>query len=145
MPEVPANSRALVQGVVIACVRDDGRLLAIRRSRHVKLAPLKVCFPGGTIEPGESQRDAAVREMHEELGVAIEPQRCVWEWDHPDRPLKLWGWTASLLATTFVPEPREVDEVLWLTPDEIAAHHEGLLSNRFFVQSILRAWETAGR
>jgi len=29
----------------------------------------QVSFPGGIVEPGESTRDAAVRELHEELGV----------------------------------------------------------------------------
>ena len=30
----------------------------------------QISFPGGMVEPGENTRDAALRELHEELGVA---------------------------------------------------------------------------
>jgi 8-oxo-dGTP diphosphatase len=36
-------------------------------------------FPGGKVEPGESDLSALVREIHEELGIAIEPQAFVGE------------------------------------------------------------------
>lgn len=53
----------------VAIVR-DGRVLAGRR-----LAPAAVRggweFPGGSVEPGESAAEAAVREAREELGVEV--------------------------------------------------------------------------
>lgn len=33
------------------------------------------CFPGGRIEPGESPAQAAARELEEELGIRVEPDR----------------------------------------------------------------------
>src|SRR5215469_13413050 len=40
-------------------------------------------FPGGTIEPGESPADAAVREVREETGCPIRPGRILGSRLHP--------------------------------------------------------------
>ena len=62
IPETPGR-----RGAVAIVVR-EGRMLVIRRSRHV-IAPLTYCFPGGGIEDGETEETAVVREVHEEIGV----------------------------------------------------------------------------
>jgi len=131
----PIQPDGRLHGVVIACRRADSRWLCIRRSSHV-ISPLKVCFPGGGIEVGESQTSAVVREMKEELGAAVRPIRCVWRWDKPDSNLTLWGWTADLLSESLSPDPLEVAEVMWLRGEEVAEHPDALPSNRLFVQAL---------
>ena len=59
--------------VVAGTIADrDGRLLMQRRppgKRHAGLWE----FPGGKVEPGESPRNALVRELHEELRISVLP------------------------------------------------------------------------
>jgi 8-oxo-dGTP diphosphatase len=73
-----AARRALdVLQVVGAAILDDGRVLVAQRSG----GPFDGLweFPGGKVEPGESDLSALVRECAEELGVVIVPQAFVGE------------------------------------------------------------------
>ena len=64
----PSATRLL--HVVAAVIVDDGLVLACRRAPGKASAGLWE-FPGGKVEPGETAQDALVREIAEELGVAI--------------------------------------------------------------------------
>jgi len=125
-------------GVVVACRRPDGRWLLIRRSATVR-RPLRVCFPGGWIEAGESQADAVTREMREELHADVVPVRCVWQHLFGEPPRTLWGWLAELKSTTLSPDLTEVHEILWLTPDEAINHPDVLPHTDMFLAALLNA------
>jgi 8-oxo-dGTP diphosphatase len=56
--------------VVAAVIERDGKILACRRAPHKSLAGLWE-FPGGKVEPGETDEVALAREIHEELGIEI--------------------------------------------------------------------------
>jgi mutator protein MutT len=124
-----------VHGVVAAIRREDGRWLCVRRSRHVA-APLKVCFPGGGVDAGESQEDAIVREIREELGIAVRPIVRTWTQVIPDRDLVLHGWLCVHVAGELRPDPAEIDEVLWLHSHEAVAHPDAMPSNRDFILTL---------
>jgi 8-oxo-dGTP pyrophosphatase MutT (NUDIX family) len=61
----PANS--LVVAVAVLVRDDEGRLLMIQRSDNQLWA-----LPGGAQDIGETTREAAIREVHEETGISIE-------------------------------------------------------------------------
>ena len=132
----PRQEDGRVHGVVVACRKEDGKWLCIRRSASVT-APLKVCFPGGAIEAGESQESAVIREMREELGMDVIPKKCVWRWDSPTTELTLWGWTAGFEKAEIRPDPAEVAEILWLSSEEASSHPDAMPTNRSFMMALL--------
>lgn len=55
----------------VLLVKDDKVFLAKRKNTDWANGQWNI--PGGTIERGETARDAAVRELNEEIGVTIDP------------------------------------------------------------------------
>jgi 8-oxo-dGTP diphosphatase len=60
----------LVLVVACALIDADGRILLAQRPEGKALAGLWE-FPGGKLEPGERPEDALIRELGEELGIAV--------------------------------------------------------------------------
>lgn len=132
----PISFEQRTEGVIVACQRADGRWLLIRRSATVR-RPLGVCFPGGWIEPGETQDAAVRREMREELGADVSPVQCVWQHLFGAPARTLWGWLATLHSPIVTPNPAEVHEVLWLTPEEAATHPDVVPGTEAFLATLL--------
>src|SRR5205823_10191297 len=122
---------------VVAVVNRDRQLLVIRRSSQV-VAPRALCFPGGGIEPGESEAEALVREIQEELGSAIRPIRRLWQSITPWQVELSW-WLADLdPAIVLAPNPAEVESIHWIDPAELLDHPELLASNCEFLRAVVR-------
>jgi 8-oxo-dGTP diphosphatase len=101
--------------VVAAAIERDGRYLAARRTKP-DWAAGRWEFPGGKVETGESEIEALMREIREELGVEIAiGARVPGEWPlHDDLVLHLY------VATLMDGEPQPLDhhdELRWLPPD----------------------------
>lgn len=97
-----------------AILDEEGRLLSARRSAPAALAG-RWEFPGGKVDPGESDVEALHREIEEELGITIELlDRIGGDWPlAPGLVLRLW--TAQILLGD--PAPLEDhDELRWLEP-----------------------------
>jgi len=117
---------------VVAVIRDGQKLLVIRRSKHV-VAPGAFCFPGGGIEPGETEEQSLVRELREELAVETIPGRRIWRSTTPWGVQLAW-WTAALCPGAVpVAAPAEVESWHWHTVDEIVRLPGLLASNHEFL------------
>ncbi|GAA1972511.1 (deoxy)nucleoside triphosphate pyrophosphohydrolase [Catenulispora subtropica] len=110
-----------------AVVRAD-TVLCARRSAPPRLAG-KWEFPGGKVEPGETDSEAVVRECREELGVEVAVGARVGADARIDDRLVLRVYLARLLPDQPDPRPLEDHDLLswvprgnlldldWLTPD----------------------------
>jgi len=62
--------------VVAAIIEQDGKILLAQRPSHADQAGMWE-FAGGKVEAGESQSQALVRELREELGIEAQPERYI--------------------------------------------------------------------
>lgn len=112
--------------VVAAIIHHDGKILATQRGYGEFKDGWE--FPGGKVEPGETPRQAIVREIREELEVTIRPERLVTtvECDYPKFHLTMHCFLASVAEgciTLLEHEAAkwlrkdELDSVAWLSAD----------------------------
>jgi 8-oxo-dGTP diphosphatase len=110
---------SLIRVVAAVITDDEGRVLACRRAPHKSLAGLWE-FPGGKVEPGESDEEALVREIHEELGVQIEVGNHLATSVNKagDLDIELVAFRATL-SEGEVTGSSDHDSFLWLSADEL--------------------------
>lgn len=90
---------------------DEACVLLTRRPKHLNRHAGQYALPGGRMDEGETATDAALRETHEELGLALAADAVLGVLDdYATRsgfcitPVVIWGGTALDLA----PDPNEV-------------------------------------
>jgi 8-oxo-dGTP pyrophosphatase MutT (NUDIX family) len=109
----PALKRA---AVAIALTADAGEtaLLLTRRAASLRAHRAQWALPGGRCDAGETQAQAALRELHEELGLELAPDAVLGLLDnYPTRsgylitPVVVWAENSGVIA----PNPQEVASV----------------------------------
>jgi 8-oxo-dGTP diphosphatase len=105
-----------VQVVVGAAIVDGERVLAAQRSEPPSLAGFWE-FPGGKVDPGETDEAALIRECQEELAIDIMLGARVGR----DWPIGEHGILRVWLAAVVVGEPTAIEHcaLRWLTVDEL--------------------------
>jgi 8-oxo-dGTP diphosphatase len=107
-----------LQTIVGAAIIADGRVLACARSGPPEVAGMWE-FPGGKVEPGESEVAALVRECDEELAARVEVGGRVGgdiRLGHGRAVLKVY---AARLVDGEVPRAVEHADLRWLAADEL--------------------------
>lgn len=103
-------------GAVVA-LQHQGRTLVLRQAHRPDWG-----LPGGLLGRGETAEEALVREVHEELGLDLEPGRC--------------------LLTRVDPERRQVDlvyRVVLAARPQVAAHAETTRAEWLDIPALLTA------
>lgn len=103
--------------VVAAIIIKDGRVFATQRGYGEFKDGWE--FPGGKIEPGESRKEALVREIKEELDADIRVGSLLEtvEYDYPTFHLTMHCFFCELISEDIV--LREHEDARWLSEDEL--------------------------
>lgn len=106
--------------VVAGAIVREGRVLASRRAPERRQGGLWE-LAGGRVEPGESDAEALVRELREELSVEVEVGPCLGESSHTyaHGEVVLVGYLARWRAGE--PALRDHDAHRWLAAHELLA------------------------
>jgi len=78
-------------------------------------------FPGGKVQPGETNGDALVREIYEELGVKVSVGPLTFQtvYQYPRRKVHLFFYLCTPYTTNF--RLKAHDQVLWVPIDQIGS------------------------
>jgi 8-oxo-dGTP diphosphatase len=119
----------------VPVIPKKGRVLVIKRGPDVIL-PGYWCPPSGRVEPEESQEQAVVREVAEELGLRAKPVRKVWECPTDDGEFILHWWIAEVEHYDLSPNKGEVADARWVTPEEFLELTPTFEGDRRFFRSV---------
>ena len=119
---------------------EDGRVLLARRAEQPFEGRWDI--PGGFLEEGEDPIDGLRRELKEETGLEVEPERFLGVWmdryggdSTAEATLNLY-WTVRIVAGD--PEPADdVSELCWFDRDALPSPDELAFEN---VPLVLAAW-----
>ena len=114
----PARPDARHAAVMILIYREgnDWMLPLTLRPGHLSAHPNQISLPGGSVEPGESSRSAALREMNEELGFRCREEHVLGKLApvfvfNSNFLVQPWvGWSAE--TPSWKPSPAEVAELI---------------------------------
>ena len=108
--------------IVAAAIITDGRVLACERSAPPEVAG-RWEFPGGKVEPGETDEQALARECVEELGVRVEVGARI----GPDVSLAHGRAVLRVFVVQLLggdqPRALEHTSMRWLSADELDTVH----------------------
>ena len=108
----------MITEVVAALIWDKDKFMICQRSAH-KARGLLWEFVGGKVEPGETKKQALIRECQEELAVTLSVSDVFMDVVHeyPDITVHLTLFNATIAEG--VPQKLEHNDMKWIFPAEI--------------------------
>jgi 8-oxo-dGTP diphosphatase len=100
----------------------DGKYIISKRAKHKTFGGLWEC-PGGGAITGEISLETAIREVKEEIGITLDPQKgriikfCVYEAIH--MICDVWLFSQDISTDFFILQAEEVSDIRVVEPEEI--------------------------
>lgn len=117
------------RAVLSFIINNEGKLAILRRTADKFYCPLHLAIVGGGVQATETYEQAIVREIAEEVGLSIAPERLVLkEYLAPKE-----GWDSQVFKKIYEVRidqdaidynPQDFCELFWLTPQEIIQKSE---------------------
>ncbi|EUM08634.1 pyrimidine (deoxy)nucleoside triphosphate diphosphatase [Enterobacter sp. BIDMC 30] len=103
--------------VVAAIIEKDNKILLAQRPAHAD-QPGMWEFAGGKVEAGETQSEALVRELHEELGIHAQPGEYVasHQREVSQRLINLHAWHVPAFSGALTAHYHSA--LVWCTPED---------------------------
>ncbi|UCV20017.1 NAD(+) diphosphatase [Ferribacterium limneticum] len=123
-----------ISPAVMVLVRDGERLL-LARSPHFK--PGVFSALAGFVEPGETLEECAAREVREEVGIEIANLRYFHSQPWPFPNSLMVAFFADYAGGTLRPDPNEIEEAGWFSPDALPILPEPISISRRLIEAEL--------
>lgn len=109
--------KPVIQVVGAAIVNDDGELLCAQRGYGSLIGKWE--FPGGKVEPGETDQQALAREIKEELNIDVEVEELIDENynEYPDKNINLKVYRCKYVSGEI--NDTEHQALAWKKPDAV--------------------------
>ncbi len=107
-------------------IEKDGKILIAQRHRN-DTHGLKWEFPGGTLKPNESGEDGIIREIKEELDIAVDVIRYFGSYTEP--PIKVLYYLLQYISGEI--HLVEHEQFQWVTKDQLLEYD--LLSGDYII------------
>jgi 8-oxo-dGTP diphosphatase len=104
--------------VVGAMIEEGGRYLITQRPPKATL-PLLWEFPGGRVEPGETDQAALARELSEEMGIVVEVGDRVIHVEHAYEAYDIDFCVYRCRLVAGAPRHVRIHDHRWVRPDEL--------------------------
>lgn len=129
-----------IDPAVIVLVTDGERALL---GRQASWPPERYSTIAGFVEPGESLEDAVAREVHEETGVQIDAVEYHSSQPWPFPSSLMLGFTAHASRTQIRRIDDELEDVRWLSRQQIAAGEVALPTTHSISFRLIEDWYDA--
>lgn len=108
-----------VDPAVIMLVRDEDDRCLLARGPQWPQGRMSIL--AGFVEPGESLEHAVIREVAEEVGIAVAGPRYLGSQPWPFPRSLMLGFFADAVTTAITPDADEIAEARWYSRDELVA------------------------
>jgi 8-oxo-dGTP diphosphatase len=142
---VYVNNKLHIVTAVAVIVRDDGKILLLKRASHEKVYPNCFTFPGGKVEGNDTISETLVKEVREECGLVLRPGAVLLKEKSIGRPDGSTSKSLSFLCTVESTENVVIDEndfteYMWASLSDLASiEHVGIESEFIKVANIINA------